>query len=247
MMIFILMSSLVMVSSIIPVSAELANEGMDLYAQGEFEKSIEWFENILEKTQGIDRAPHLNNIGAAYLALGRFEDAEDKFNEAVSADPSYWVAWVNLGVTNEKNGNTDGALQSYTKAAEVNSSNAGAALVKKGNLLAILGNYDDARTAFMDAKSTVKDSDIVALYTGLGAVLFLQKDYSAAEEALNQAIQTDPDNAALAYTNLGVLKATQGKTDEARTAFEQAIRIDTSGVTKAADYLKQLNESENKS
>lgn len=230
---------------LIPASADFANEGMNLYSTGEFEKSIEWFENELKTAEGTERAPLLNNIGTAYLALNQIDEAEENFNEAVSEDPLYWVAWINLGAVHEEKGNTIEALESYTRAAEISNTDAGFALIKKGGLLTILGRYEEALDAYKLAESVVTGSDIAVLYTGIGAVYSLQQNYSAAEEAFNKAISSDPDNAALAYTNLGVLKAIQGLNEEATEAFEQANRIDPDGETSADEYLRQLDESGN--
>ena len=233
--------SLLILTALHPVSGEYANEGMDLYAAGEFNKSIDWFENALETTQGSDRAPLLNNIGAAYLALGFVDKAKEQFNEAVTANSSYGVAWINLGVANEKIGKTDEALQNYDKAIEVDAANAGTSLIKKAGLLTVLGKYDDALSVFKMAESEVRDVDQMALYTGMGAVYYLQKNYAESEKAFNQAIDLDPDNAALAYYNLGVLKASEKKYDEAKTALQQAIKISPSGMEIASELLNKLD------
>ena len=224
------------------VSAEVTNEGMALYASGDYNKSIEWFQNALLEANEADRAQLLNNIGVSYLALGQLDLAKEKFDEAIKANSSYPYAWINLGVVNGDAGNTDEAIRCYDKAIELDNSVAATVLIKKGGLLTIAGKYDDALSAFKEAESIAEKEDQSALYTGLGAVYYLQKDNVAAEEAFNHAIELDPANAALPYYNLGVMKIDEKKYDEAKTALEQAISSSPSGNKRASQLLVELDK-----
>ena len=233
---------LLILSNILPVSAAYESEGMNLYAEGDYNKSIDWFENILESTTGKDRAPILNNIGVAYLALGEPDLAKEKFEGALEMNSSYFYAWTNLGIINGDAGNTDEAIRCYDKALElVPSSGSAVVLIKKANLLTMIGKYDDALLAYKKAETNMKKSDQLELYTGLGVIYTIQKNFSAAEEAFNRAIKMDPDNAALPYYDLGLMKISNKEYYGAKKAFEQATLISPSNKELISILLKKLD------
>lgn len=221
---------------ILPVSGS----GVDLYQSGDYAGAIVVFQEDLANNSGPSQAPVLNNIGTSYVSLGDLDNAVLYYQRAIEADPSYDRGWINLGVVQEKLGKTDEAISSYDEVGVTDPAVYAEAKVKKGSLLAAVGRYSDALSSFNLAQSGATGPVVVDLYTGIGAVEFLQNNTAAAEEAFLTATTTDPDGAALAYTNLGVLRIIQGRYDEAQSLFETAIRNDKTGQTKAKSYLEKL-------
>lgn len=240
-LLYLIFVSFLVLSIISLVSAS----GVDHYSAGDYEGAIEAFTQELESVSGAEQAPLLNNIGTCYVSLGKADEAISYYSQAVDADPSYARGWINLGVVQEKTGKTDEALTSYDNVPVADTVMYAEAMVKKGSLLAALGELDEALSAFNLAKPGANGTTVVELYTGIGAVEFLKKNGDAADEAFQKAIDADPEGAALAYTNLGVLRISQGKNDEAKELFEKAVANDKSGQTNAAEYLKKLEGMEN--
>ena len=236
-----LIFSLLFVSVICPVSAASTSEGTAFLKAGEYQKAVDWFESTLQSAKEADRYLLLNNLGAAYLALGKYDDAKKNFDEAVKANTSYGLAWINLGTVNERINNTNEAINAYDEAIKVDSSHAATAQMRKGSLLTRTGKYEDALSAFKLAEPDAKKSEKLDLYTGIGAVYLLLKDYPNAEKALNQAIEIDPANASMAYYNLGVLKTSEKKYDEAKEALEQSLKINPS-LKLATQALEKLDK-----
>ncbi|PWR74910.1 tetratricopeptide repeat protein [Methanospirillum stamsii] len=218
----------------------VADTGSDRYAAGDYLGSISWYQDMLNQTEGSDQAPILNNIGTGYMALGLQDIAFEYYLNAVSVDSGYDRGYLNLGVVQEKLENPDDALHSYGKVSGQDPALYAEALVKKGTLLSSLGRLDEALNAFHQAESGATGLVQVDLYTGIGAVYFMQNKTDEAEKNFLKAIHVDPSGAALALTNLGVLQIAQGRMSEAKKSFVTAIRNDPSGMTKAAAYLKRL-------
>ncbi|MDD1724313.1 MAG: tetratricopeptide repeat protein [Methanospirillum sp.] len=219
----------------------LAETGSERYASGDYAGAVTAFEQDLAGISGTGQAPVLNNIGTCYVALGEPEKALSYYSRAVEANASYGRGWINLGVVQERLGKRDDALASYDRVGIADQSLYAEAMVKKGSLLAGEGDLDQALQAFRLAGSGATGQVYVDLYTGIGAVEFLQKNTDAAEEAFLKATKADPDGAALAYTNLGVLRISQGRYKEAKRLLETAARNDKTGQTNAVSYLKKLD------
>lgn len=213
--------------------------GIDQFASGDYAGAVAAFEEELTLTTGAARAPVLNNIGTCYMALGQAEQASGYYEQAVSADSSYGRGWINLGVVQEQLGRQDEALASYGKVSGDPAMVAEAA-VKKGTLLAGQQKLDEALAAFNAGIAGASGTTAADLYTGIGAVSFMQKKATEAEEAFVQAIDADPEGAVMAWTNLGVLQISQGRYAEARASFETAISHDPTGISPARTYLANL-------
>ncbi|WP_319579464.1 tetratricopeptide repeat protein [uncultured Methanospirillum sp.] len=238
MLFFFLLICLCSLDLVIP---SVLGTGPDLFATGDYNGALKAFQNELSATTGAAQAPVLSNIGTCYMALGKPDLAEENYAKAVSVDPGYGRGWINLGVSQEKLGKLEEALNSYGRVSDSGDlALIAEANVKKGTLLASKGRFDEAITAFESAEGNAKGSVAVDLYTGIGGADFMKGDIPAAEMAFLNAIEIDPSGAAMAYTNLGVIRITQKRYTEAKSAFETAIHNDPQGKTKAAQYLQKL-------
>ena len=57
-----------------------------------------------------------SNLGITLTALGRLDEAEASYTQAIALKPDYTEAHNNLGVTLQELGKLDEALASYTQA-----------------------------------------------------------------------------------------------------------------------------------
>jgi len=62
------------------------------------------------------KAMALNNLGAAQLELGSFDEAESSFREALAADPQYPIPHYNLAVLAEVRGDSPAAREHAAEA-----------------------------------------------------------------------------------------------------------------------------------
>lgn len=96
--------------------------GRRLFDQHRYEDAIKYFQDFLANVGArswLKRmiwlswpiytpnvvAMTLNNIGAANLELGRFDEAESAFEEAISLDKAYPLPYFNMAVLHEIHGN----------------------------------------------------------------------------------------------------------------------------------------------
>lgn len=233
---FMIMVACIFVAATPPVVAD----GKELFSSGNVSGALTAFTDELATTQGAAQAPVLNNIGTCYLALGQPEKAIDYFSHAISVDPGYGLAYLNLGIVQEQGGRADDALATYDHGASAVPSIRPLMMVKKGTLLSSLGKLDEALAAFHNGEDGANGTVAADLYTGIGAIEFIQKKTDKAEKDFLRAIDADPNGAALAWTNLGVLKIAQNKKEEAITTFKNATIRDPNGTTQAAQYLKKI-------
>jgi hypothetical protein len=96
-----------------------------------WKNSIVLFEHALKVTENNWMA--LNNLGKAYLDVGRVDDALWCFNESVKAKPTYVVAMVNLGAMLAVKNRSDEAVAVLTQALQIEPRNE-KALLLLGNL-----------------------------------------------------------------------------------------------------------------
>jgi tetratricopeptide (TPR) repeat protein len=73
---------------------------------------------------------------------------------------------------------------------------------------------------------SIKSPDLKYIFTNLGLAHFNLKDYDKAQQAFQQAINRN-DQDAVAYNHLGVIHRIQGKFEEANRAYQSAININS--------------------
>jgi Flp pilus assembly protein TadD len=86
-------------------------------------RTLDWHTAVAFWESELDKAPRdvvvNNNLALAYTAEGRYADAARRLEVAVSANPLYWRAWVNLGIARRWLGQKAGARQAFERAMAV--------------------------------------------------------------------------------------------------------------------------------
>jgi Flp pilus assembly protein TadD len=90
------------------------------------------------------------NIGGYAIRIDDLDEAERNLELAVVLAPRFAPAWVNLGVTRSRLGDTDGAFDAFQRALEVEAGNS-SALVNLAKLYREQGRHDEAETAMRAA------------------------------------------------------------------------------------------------
>jgi tetratricopeptide (TPR) repeat protein/energy-coupling factor transporter ATP-binding protein EcfA2 len=183
--------------------------------------------------------------------LGRYEEAETAYRQAIALDEKGAYAWYSLGhLLAEKLGRYEEAEAAYRQAIALDEKYA-YLWNNLGNLLADhLGRYEEAEAAYR--KAIALDEKSAYPWNGLGNLLANQLGrYEEAEAAYRQAIDLDEKSAYPRY-GLGVLLANQlGRYEEAEAAYRQAIALDEKEPTAwsglgnlLAQYLARPEEAE---
>ena len=96
------------------VISRMANE---YFASAQYEQAAVLYEKLLAFDP--NSADTYNNLGITLHYLGRSDEALQKLNDGIAADPTHQRIWLTLGFVNSQTGNTDAARTALTTATQV--------------------------------------------------------------------------------------------------------------------------------
>ena len=99
--------------------AEIYRRAEEFFGNKQYAQAARLYERLLEISPG-DAEIH-NNLGLTLFYLGRPDEALQRLNEGVAADPTHQRIWLTLGYVNSQLGNVEQARAALTKAAETGS------------------------------------------------------------------------------------------------------------------------------
>ena len=165
--------------------------------------------------------PEYSNLGVSLEALGRHDEAEAAYRQAVSIDPNFASAHFNLGNLLQKQGRDIDAEEAF-RAALALRPDYGKAWNGLGQVLQHQGRLQDALGAFRNAAQCEPASAVV--HCNLGTLLFAFECNAEALAELRRALALDPGYA-LAHGNLSALLARSGCPIAAESASRTAISL----------------------
>lgn len=142
---------------------ELIQQTQQRQEAGQFQEALSLYESWLSTASEPNKYVAMFNCGSLLQSLGRLTDAEAMYRECLVAHPQLAQAAINLGLTLEKQGKTDEALQQWAN------------VVSQG----LLANGAD------------KDMQVMAL-NHMGRLYENQKKYDLSEQALIQSLGINP-------------------------------------------------------
>jgi tetratricopeptide (TPR) repeat protein len=155
---------------------ELRIEGNACRRTGQFEDAIKALR--MAAIVAPDKLIYCD-LGLAYEALGRDDEAMDSFSRATEFGPKYAPAYHNLGWICGKLGRHEEELDAYRLAVRFAPKSSGA-MLGIADALASLCRYDEAREAYRRAIGLVPDN--VDAHFGFGLMCALLGDRSLASE-----------------------------------------------------------------
>ena len=150
-----------------------------------------------------------NDWGIGLLLQGDLKGAEYAFKQVTKAEPGYADGWLNVARALIQEGETDAAKPFIEQALKINSS-LGRIYFFKAMIEKADGDYGAALKS-LDRTVTEYPKDRVAL-NQIARILFLQRDYAKALEAVDRVCGIDPEDlqahytAMLAYRGLGKIQ-----------------------------------------
>ncbi|MDP2690133.1 MAG: tetratricopeptide repeat protein [Deltaproteobacteria bacterium] len=189
-------------------SVESRGLGAEAYASGELERALEKFREALRIDRSIDNRSgemlDLINLGRVYISLGKYREATDFLNEAVT-----------LGVVTGDERNLSEAHATFAKA-EYLSGQTGTALDHMEESLQIDGRMGYKSASRLNLKGFIYIDS--GRYDEAGEII---------KEALRiNAAEGDAVEAANSYRALGEISGARGMSGEALAFFEKAYEID---------------------
>lgn len=164
----------------------------------------------------------LSQLGTAYSALGRSDEAVEYLKKALQIEPNCPTTNFTLGVTLQEVGSLKEAAAFYQKAISVDS-NFAEAYASLGAIHLDQGMLDLAISA--STKSLEINPDLALGLCNLGLAYVGKGLHAEGVATLKKAISINP-GLAEAHMNLGVAYTKQGRLEDAIIEYEKALKID---------------------
>ena len=161
-------------------------------------------------------------LGAAYLQVGRYEDAATELKAATAIDRSKPPVWESLGQALQRSGDVAGALDAYREALKLDPANDAA----HNNYAAMLIETRQPDLGIAESRKVLEHhpGDLGALMN-IGYAHLKKGDFDAAEKAYREALTVDPKSAAAHY-DLGIALKMKDQIEQAQGELKEAIRLD---------------------
>lgn len=231
-------------------SAAYQGLGLVHLQEGDFEKAIDDFRHALTIRPGYIDAE--KGLGHARASAHKWPEAAESLKQVLAANPDSAQEIVALGTVLAKMGDQAGARVEFARARELSNKEVILLRAKGNNNLGVSlrkdGKLEDAAAAFRRALD--EDSSFCEAHDNLGAVLWMQKDPTAAMSEFQAAVHCDPD-LPTARNNLGDALLYQNQDiDEAIVQFRAAIALRPGfalarlNLAKALAAKQELHEAE---
>lgn len=161
-----------------------------------------------------------NWIGAALFNQGKNDEAAKLFQQAIRMDPTFRMAYYNLGYVLEGAGKYEAAAALYRQACKAIPTEYQLCQCL-GRIMLQLGDDREAEDAFREAVK--RNSEFLGGLHDLASVLVKRKMYKEAEAIARHAVQICPDS--FQYNMLGSILILAGRNEEAAIVCRRAIEV----------------------
>ena len=189
------------------------------------------------------------NFGNTLNRLGRFDDAEVRYRQAIALKNDFAEAHGNLANMLQQLGRLGQAITSYTRAIELRPDDA-ETHKNLGSTLLKLDRLDEAEAVFR--KAIALKPDFADAHNYLGSSVKELGRLDEAEAVFRRAIELKPDFSD-AHNNLGSLLKELGRLNEAEASFRKVIALgigcyeahrNLASILRALGKIEQANESD---
>jgi len=176
-----------------------------------------------------------NNLGSAWLARGRVEEALHYYHKAIELDETSADAYDNLGVLYLKKGQAGMAVEMHREALKLRPDGA----YSHHNLGMAYAEADLDGPAEEEYRAALKLNPLLAeTHYNLGNLYLTNLKAKEALRSYTKAVKLKPDYAD-AYHNMGIAWSWLGEAEKAAAAYRKALRINP-GHQLARRHLKSV-------
>jgi Tfp pilus assembly protein PilF/predicted AlkP superfamily phosphohydrolase/phosphomutase len=206
-----------------PVRADLVADGLVDPAAADLLEKLQSLGYVSAGGEsGVDSITARNNAGVAFMAEGRYEEAEREFLAGLESAPGSPMLTMNLGLALRFQGREDEAIERFRSAVRhpITERMAGHLLAQ-----ALLERGELAEAERLLRNVLVREPDAAEVRNTLGQLLERQDRVEEARDEYLEAVELDP-NAALPRNNLGNLARRRGDLDQAEAWYQRSIEAD---------------------
>lgn len=210
--------------------------GLIAHQSGRHEDAIEHIERAI-RLHGTNAAFH-NNLGGAYRALQRLDEAAVCYERAIQLLPGCVESCRNLGAVRDEQGRFEDAVVCYRRALQLKPDDADALVG-----LAVARIHDGRLEEAVDCcrRALQLRPDFADAHCNLGNARSRQGRLDEAVVCFRQALATKPDYVD-ALNNLGVAYSALKSPDEAAACFQRALELSPPTARAQFGLGKQLQE-----
>lgn len=190
--------------------------GQTWLGTGQFQKLLDETDKLASLENQVDL---LVLRGNALLALGKFQEAKEMFEQVLKDNSDQAAALIGMARYSLTQNNLEAAMNFADDAVTRNPQNSDAALFK-GDLLRAQGKTAEALTLYEKVISLQPDA--VAAYINRAAILISDKKFETAQADLKTALKLSPGNLIASYTQ-ALLDFSQNKHEAARETLQQIL------------------------
>jgi len=197
----------------------LLHTAQDALGRSDFAAAADALKQVVQAQPNLTRAWF--NLGYAYTALHKYEEAIAAYRKAVELEPNLFEARLNLGILLFELNDPQAALEHLEKAATMRPDYLRAQLYY-GWALARTGQMERAEKQY---KAVLQlDRKLATAHEGLGQLYMQEKRYQEALSAFQDAYGEDPS---LAQAQLGEALAEEGLNNkaDATAQFEKYLAV----------------------
>ena len=179
--------------------------------------------------------------GLQLFNQGEYEQALAAFNTALELDDQQPALWANVGNAYSKLSQNDQAVEAYQKAIELAPEDP-TLYQNMGGLYASMGDTEKARELYQKAVSLSAygdPRDAAVNYYNMGVTFINSGKAEEAIEALNNALEADPEYAEAHY-QLGISMLGTGQMEESASHLRKYLELAPEGAN--AEVARQLVE-----
>jgi tetratricopeptide (TPR) repeat protein/transglutaminase-like putative cysteine protease len=172
------------------------------------------------------------------MQVDDYTSAITALKHAVSLDPTFSRAWIELGVTYAESRDESSSLNALQKAVEADPKQVIPYKIL-GFVYMSLGNRDNAIATWQKVQSIAPDDPDITL--NLGGLYMALKRYPEAALLFESAAKANPSDA-YAQMRLGIVRLRSHSTDQGLDALHKALEID-SGAEMLNDVAYEMAEA----
>ncbi len=228
---------------------EIYEEAKRLFEEGKYDEAEPLLKTIIQ--QKPTYADVLNKLGFIENLKGNLEEAVKYFERAVTINPRYTEASLNLAITYNELGEFKKAEEVMAMAAQIARDKRGkldhfvaGKLANEhyriGNIYLDFGLYDDAIEEYRKALELYPE--LPDVHTKLGVALRNKGEFEEAIVHFNRAKEINPSYSA-AWVQLGLTYYMKGLTGLAVEEWENALK-ENPGLKEAEAYLRFIKKEE---
>ena len=179
-----------------------------IFSTATFKRNLVWQDELTLWADSSAKSPHKarphNNTASALINMGRYDEALERLERALEADPWYIEPHYNKAICYIRKRLFDQAVPELEEVLRINR------VLKRGHHGArISPRYE------------------LEAHANLGNIYNLRGEYDKAIFHYKEALKINPQSPSIHY-NLALTYKRLGMVDEARTEFEEVLKIDPS-------------------